>query len=314
MAAIPIYSGYNIDNVTILLGADNTIKFAGLTAGTGISISGLEITNTGVTSFQGDTGAVTLTAGTGISISGTTISINTGAALTWSALQTFGNNISFGGATLDVSSLTSGDFLYYNGTNWINQALEAGTGISISGATITNSGVTSLTAGTGISVSASTGGVTITNAGVTSFQGDTGAITLTAGSGISISGTTISFSGSYTGNVTITGDLSVSGSFSTGQLDLTGSATVLDGTTAGTVTWFMPMVGTYYKKFVAYASGYENDSSTSQTITYSTAFTETPTVSVNSTGLSLSTSTSVLTIEAPDSTSTFTGWVVIEGY
>lgn len=47
----------------------------------------------------------------------------------------------------------------------------AGTGISVSGATgavtITNSGVTSVTAGTGISVSASTGGVTITNTGPT---------------------------------------------------------------------------------------------------------------------------------------------------
>lgn len=48
----------------------------GLTAGTGISVgSGQspEIKNTGVTSFQGSTGTITLTAGTGITIDGTKI-------------------------------------------------------------------------------------------------------------------------------------------------------------------------------------------------------------------------------------------------
>jgi len=44
-------------------------------------------------------------------------------ANTWSAIQTFGNNISFGGATLNVSGLTSGDVLRYNGTNWVNTAV-----------------------------------------------------------------------------------------------------------------------------------------------------------------------------------------------
>jgi hypothetical protein len=65
----------------------------------------------------------------------------------------------------------------------------AGTGMSGGGSvalgssvTLTNAGVTSVTAGTGISVSAGTGGVTITNTapaggGVTSLNGQTGAIT-----------------------------------------------------------------------------------------------------------------------------------------
>jgi hypothetical protein len=53
--------------------------------------------------------------------------------------------------------------------------------------TVSNTGVTSAAAGTGISVSGSTGGVTFTNTGVTS---------LTAGSGISVSAST--------GSVTIT--------------------------------------------------------------------------------------------------------------
>lgn len=72
----------------------------------------------------------------------------------------------------------------------------AGTGISVTSVTttgaathtITNTGVTSAAAGTGISVSGSTGGVTFTNTGVTSLaagngmsvSGSTGAVTITA--------------------------------------------------------------------------------------------------------------------------------------
>ena len=73
----------------------------------------------------------------------------------------------------------------------------AGTGISVSGPTITNTGVTSLSgytgacslgAGTGISLS----GLTIYNAGVTSIGGYTGACNLSAGTGVSVSGLTVS--------------------------------------------------------------------------------------------------------------------------
>ena len=82
----------------------------------------------------------------------------------------------------------------------------AGAGISISGAQITNAGVTSATAGTGITVSGSTGAVTFTNSGVTSavagtgitVSGSTGAVTFTnsgvtsavAGTGITVSAST----------------------------------------------------------------------------------------------------------------------------
>jgi len=63
----------------------------------------------------------------------------------------------------------------------------AGTGISVSGATgavtITNSGVTSAVAGTGISVSGATGAVTITNSGVTSLAGTTNRITVSGATG-----------------------------------------------------------------------------------------------------------------------------------
>lgn len=75
-------------------------------------------------------------------------------------------------------------------------SVSAGTGISVSGTTgavtVTNSGVTSVTAGTGISVSASTGGVTITNTSSAS-----GTVTSVA-TGNGLSGGTITSSGTLT--------------------------------------------------------------------------------------------------------------------
>jgi hypothetical protein len=76
----------------------------------------------------------------------------------------------------------------------VTTSLTAGTGISVSGATgnvtITNTGVTSAVAGTGISVSGATGGVTFTNTGVTSVAAGTG-ISVSAGTGgVTITATT----------------------------------------------------------------------------------------------------------------------------
>lgn len=41
---------------------------------------------------------------------------------TWSALQTFGNNISIGGGTFSISGLGASQVLAYNGSNWVNAA------------------------------------------------------------------------------------------------------------------------------------------------------------------------------------------------
>ncbi len=62
-----------------------------LVGGTGISFSGTTITNTGVTSLQGDTGALSLTANNGISISGLGIGINFAGDYVWSGIQQFSN-------------------------------------------------------------------------------------------------------------------------------------------------------------------------------------------------------------------------------
>jgi len=92
------------------------------------------------------------------------------------------------------------------------------------------------------------------------------------------------------------------------------SQATLSGTTAGSIVYSMPFQGTSYKKFVAYANGYENDTTTAQSITFPTAFINAPIIVVNSTGLTLSANTTTLTISAPDSTATYTGWIIIEGY
>ena len=63
---------------------------------------------------------------------------------------------------------TGDDKLYvHNGSSWIDvsgdiRQINAGTGISVSGATVTNTGVTSIVAGSRISISGGTGAVTVT--------------------------------------------------------------------------------------------------------------------------------------------------------
>ena len=69
---------------------------------------------------------------------------------TWSALQTFGNNISIGGAQFAIASLASGQIIYYNGTNFINNAnisVSSSGIISVVGIKTTAGAATAVTAG-----------------------------------------------------------------------------------------------------------------------------------------------------------------------
>ena len=126
---------------------------------------------------NGGTGSTTISgARTNLAIPAiiaTSASISTGSAT--------------GGANLSVQSNFNN--LGSSGSNTYSVKLASGTGITVaetvqfSEITITNSGVTSLTAGTGISVSASTGGVTVTNSGVTSITGTSNQITASASTG-----------------------------------------------------------------------------------------------------------------------------------
>ncbi|MHB1659856.1 MAG: hypothetical protein ACYCRF_11225 [Acidithiobacillus sp.] len=86
----------------------------------------------------------------------------------------------------------------------------------------------------------------------------------------------------------------------------------LVGTTAGNIYSSMPEQGVS-KKLVAAVVGYENDTTTNQTITFPKAFTYTPVAIVNTSGLTLSVSTTTLTITAPNATTVFNGLIIVEG-
>lgn len=66
--------------------------------------------------------SVTYTAGAGLTLTGNVFSLDVAHANSWSGLQTFGNHISIGGATYNISALTTNDLIQYNGTNWVNVA------------------------------------------------------------------------------------------------------------------------------------------------------------------------------------------------
>lgn len=72
----------------------------------------------GVTSVSNSDGTLTISPTTGVVVA----SLALGHANTWTGLQTFGNDISFGGATLNITSLVTGNLIQYNGTNWVNVA------------------------------------------------------------------------------------------------------------------------------------------------------------------------------------------------
>ena len=121
-----------------------------------------------------------------------------------------------------------------NGVNFDGSAnitvTTAGTGISISGTTVTNSGVTSIVAGTGISINGSTGAVTVTNTITNNNQITNGAgyitgitsanVTTALGytpynstnpSGYYSSGSTPSFGATSTGALTVSGAITATG-------------------------------------------------------------------------------------------------------
>jgi hypothetical protein len=91
------------------------------------------------------------------------------------AITTSGTTLTFNDATTQTTAPVN--------TNANVNSVAAGTGISVSATTgaltVTNSGVTSIVAGTGISISGATGAVTVTNSSpgaVTSVNGLTGAV------------------------------------------------------------------------------------------------------------------------------------------
>jgi len=86
-----------------------------------------------------------------------------------------------------------------------------------------------------------------------------------------------------------------------------------NGTTAGTVFMNGVKYTPLYKKYIIQFSGYENDTTTNQSINFPLPFSTSAVISANNTGLTISTTTSGITITAPNSTTTYSGIVIVEG-
>ena len=153
-----------------------------------------------------------------------------------------GDTVTFTAGTGITAVVSATDTLTITNTGVTSNV--AGTGISVSGATgavtITNTGVTSAVAGTGISVSGATGAVTFTNSGVVSLATATGTST---GSPLDVS--------AATGALTLTIN-AYDGTTNVGYVPTGGSATTF---LRGDGTWADP--GAQYDWTLAGTSGSE---------------------------------------------------------
>lgn len=112
----------------------------------------------------------------------------------------------------------------------------------------------------------------------------------------------------------------ISNSLTTGTLTTTSNVnikpikTVLNGATAGSLTWAIPLGGTNncYTKFVGYFSGYQNNTGIPQIVTYSPVFSHSPVIIKDASGKATSTNTTLtlpINMAVPVS-----GWIIIEGF
>jgi len=106
----------------------------------------------------------------------------------------------------------------------------------------------------------------------------------------------------------------IGGLDSVGTYPLGSNGTTTAGTTAGSVTQQFVEYGELHKKLMIQFSGYENDTTTNQTISFPLPFSTSAVITGNNTGLTVSTTTSGITITAPNSTATYSGIVIVEGY
>ena len=159
-----------------------------------------------------------------------------------------------------LSNLTLSPGLAFTGSS-LTFTPVAGPGISVSGATITNTGLLTLAIGSGLSGTVSSGAVTLSNSGLLSIAVDTsgrlsaatvsGAVTISSilngGNGITISGTNISLSNvisSTTGSLvtgTITNLFSTTGSLTT--LTATSLFSTTGSLTTGTIASLFSTTG-----------------------------------------------------------------------
>ena len=141
-----------------------------------------------------------------------------------------------------------------------------------------------------------------TVAGTLGVTGNTTLSTMTA-SGL-ITADTITASGLITANAGVT----------TTVVNNSAAQTTVTGTTAGSFIASMPEQGATYKKVIIYLDGYENDTTTAQTYTYPTAFATYALITTNSATVPVTTTSLTAFSTAPDTTTAYTGLIIIEGY
>ena len=252
-------AGGSVSSVNGLTGAVTIYGGSGISVAA--ASGGITLTNTGVQSLNGVTGAVTnvarinegntysvkqvmnagITASTlnvagvaafnanvgDISLLGTNTYLNSTTTTVQNATALFSITPSTVGAVNGTLRLKGydGDVTAYNNdikpqatqTGNLVHTLPATTG------TLLNSAVTSAVAGTGISVSASTGAVTFTNTGVQSaiagnqitVSGATGAVTIAVTATPSFTSITTTNDGTIGGNLVVTGNLTINGTSTT---------------------------------------------------------------------------------------------------
>ncbi len=231
---------------------------AGISTSNNASNGTITITNTGVTNIVAGTN-ITVTSGNGnVTISSTgnagsgvsNISV-VGAASGVRITSTGGPIVSSGIITLDLgnSGVTSGTYIaptiivdqYGRITNAVSTTsvgtvtsvnITPGSGIAVTGGpitttgsmTVTNIGVTSLTAGSGISLSGSNGAVTIAT---TALYTGTVTSVIVSSTSLTISGSPITTNGTITidlpTNTVVTGNITGGNLITAGRLLLTGS-------------------------------------------------------------------------------------------
>ena len=220
-------SELSVDAVTSVNGASGDVT---ITTGSG----GVTSINDVVASFNGLTGAVTLSAGTGITLTGSELNVDAVTSFNGSSgdvtyLISAGTGITLTGTELNVDAVTS-----FNGSSG-DVTLTAGTGITLTGSELNVDAVTSFNGSSGdvtYLISAGTGitliGTELNVDAVTSFNGSSGDVTLTAGTGITLTGSELnvdavtSFNGA-SGDVTLTAGTGIT---------LTGSELNVDAVTS----------------------------------------------------------------------------------
>jgi hypothetical protein len=269
-----LYTAFNktqTNFTTLFACASPYVTFTG---GTGITVTSnstigtVGILNTGVTSIiagtgvviSGSSGAVTISS-TGGGVSGTVTSVGL-TPVSSSRLSVTNTPITASGniaIDLVTTGVTAGSYTYptvevdtFGRVLAISNAasvgtvtsvgLVAGSGISVANGpittagdiTVTNTGVTRLSAGTGISISGSTGNVTITStAGTVSSVGISSASLVVSSSPITTAG---SITVELPTNMTITGNITGANLNTTGQLTVSSSQILTTGGAANLLT------------------------------------------------------------------------------